>query len=202
MSALRKISSLGRYGLNRPTMKRIDRRFSFKKIVLLQQMLGNKFVRYKSDSMNYGIIGIQINDNGYAFTNYVEIDDYYGKMEDVAKFKVNKVAYDEIRSPFQEPHMNEKLIDCLVKEVYVINEKQTLYINDKITYEVRLTRGVIFKFEEGYELSIEKNVWFSEVMSLEIGHNLINTFTPVEEFSDDWCEPCRGECIREIIKLS
>ena len=173
-------------------MKRIDRRFSFKKIVLLQQMLGNKFVRYKSDSMNYGIIGIQINDNGYAFTNYVEVDDYYGKMEDVAKFKVNKVAYDEIRSPFQEPHMNEKLIDCL----------QNLYKNDKITYEVRLTRGVIFKFEEGYELSIEKNVWFSEVMSLEIGHNLINTFTPVEEFSDDWCEPCRGECIREIIKLS
>ena len=52
-----------------------------------------------------------------------------------------------------------------------------------------------------YELSFEKNIWFSEDITVGKGYNLIDRFTPASEFEEGWSGPLRGECFREIILL-
>jgi len=82
-----------------------------------------------------------------------------------------------------------------------VNECQRLFENGIQTYEVLITRGIIFKFKDGHELSFEKNIWFSEDITVEKGYDLIERFTPVEEFAEGWSGNYSGECVRELISF-
>ena len=173
----------------------IDVRFSLEAKTLLMSMMGNVFQCYKCDLFEnspsaYGVVGIKVDDTGYAFTNFVKVADYFGKAEDVAMFKLKQIDYNEIKSPYR-----------VISEIIIINEKQTLFENNLKKYEVNVTRGVIFKFRDGDELSLEKNIWFSEEITVRNGCDLINLFEPVEEFYEAWSTPCRGECIREMVVI-
>ena len=88
-----------------------------------------------------------------------------------------------------------------MSEIAVVNEKQSLLKGNVKIYEVNVTRGVIFKFRDGSEFSLEKDIWFSEDIIFRQGRNLIYKFEPVEEFCKSWSEPYRCECTREIISL-
>lgn len=65
-----------------------------------------------------------------------------------------------------------------------------------------LTRGIIFQFKDGHELSLEKNIWFSEDITVEKGYDLIRRYTPTTEFEEGWSADYRGKCSREIVSLS
>ena len=104
----------------------------------------------------YGIVGISVTDTSYAFTNFIEVADYFGDKEDVAFFKLRSLPYEQITSQIQDLEMTETPVKSTIAEITVVNERQRLYENDVLTYEVLLTRGVIFKFQEGNELSLEK----------------------------------------------
>ena len=95
--------------------------------------------------------------------------------------------------------MVETPVESIVAEVLVVNEQQQLFERDVKTYEVLVTRGIIFKLEDGHELSFEKNIWFSEDITVEKGYDLIQRFTPTTEFEEGWSGDYRGDCSREII---
>lgn len=185
-------------------MKRIDVSFSLKTEAVLRKMIGMEFQCYKCDpyersSAAYGIIGIKIGNVGYEFSNYVEAADYFGKLEDVATFRLLQSAYDAIQSPYQESNMIETKVGKILSEIAVVNEKQSLLKGNVKIYEVNVTRGVIFKFRDGSEFSLEKDIWFSEDIIFWQGRNLIYKFEPVEKFYDSWSAPYRGECIRNMV---
>ena len=187
-------------------MKQIDIRFSASDMSLIQSMIGKRLIKYKCDPFEfstsvYGIVGIALEDSAYAFTNLIEVMDYYGEQEDVALFKMKRIPFSSIHSLIQNQAMVETPMDSIISEIIVVNEQQQLFENDEQIYEVLLTRGIIFKFEDGHELSFEKSIWFSEDIAVEKGYNLIERFTPVNEFSEGWSGEYRGECSRELISL-
>ena len=51
-------------------------------------------------------------------------------------------------------------VGCRVKEIQIVNEHQKLYEDEVQTYDVWLTRGIVFVLEDGLEIALEKNVWF------------------------------------------
>ena len=187
-------------------MKQIDIRFTSSDIDAIQGMIGKKMLEYKCDPFEYstsvyGIVGICLEDASYAFTNFTEVMDYYGEQEDVSHFKLEHISYKDIHSFVQGQTMIETPVESMISEVIVVNERQQLFKNDKQIYEVLLTRGIIFKFEDGRELSFEKNIWFSEDISVERGYDLIERFTPTTEFVEGWSDEYRGECSREFISV-
>ena len=185
-------------------MKTIDVRFSVTDMAELSSMIGKRMIQYKCDpfiysTSVYGIVGIKFDDVSYAFTNSLETMDYFGDQEDVANFKISRIPYENIQSLVQNQSMIDTPVNSIITDIIVVNEHQSLFENDIQTYEVMVTRGVIFKFDDGRELSFEKNIWFSEDITVERGYDLIQRFTPPEEFSEGWSGNYRGECIRELI---
>lgn len=187
-------------------MKQIDIRFSPSDMSIIQNMVGKRMLKYKCDPFEfstsvYGIVGISIEGASYAFTNYTEVMDYYGDQEDVALFKIQSMPFSDIHSLIKKQVMIETPVDSIISEITIVNERQQLFENDEQIYEVLLTRGIIFKFADGHELSFEKSIWFSEDIAVEKGYNLIDRFTPTADFSEGWSGNYRGECSRELISL-
>ncbi len=187
-------------------MKQIDVRFTAHDMAAIKSMIGKKMVKYKCDPFEsstsvYGIVGIAFEDAAYAFTNRVSVMDYYGEPEDVALFKMECMPFASIHSMVQNQTMVETPVGNVISDVLVVNERQQLFDNDVKTYEVLLTRGIIFVFEDGHELSLEKNIWFSEDITVEKGYGLIQRFTSTSEFEESWSGAYRGECTREIISV-
>ena len=163
-------------------------------------------VKYRADpflysNSVYGIVGIFVDDKAYAFTNRVAVLDYYGADDDVAVFKVKEVDRQQIQSLITGQEMVDTPVDSIISEISVVNEHQLLFEKDTQIYDVWLTRGIIFKFDDGHELSLEKEVWFSEDISIQRGYHLGENFTSTAEFAENWESPYRGECIRDCISF-
>lgn len=188
-------------------MKRIDMSFTTEDINNIKQMIDKKFKKFKSDPFIYspsvyGIVGLYIDDDVYAVTNAIETMDYYGDIEDVAIFRIKTLKQDNIKSLIQNQTMIETPVNGNIKEIIIVNENQKLFKNDVQTYDVWLTRGIIIKLEDGLEISFEKNIWFSEDITIQKGYDLIKTFSPEKEFSEGWENNYRGECHRELLVIS
>lgn len=188
-------------------MKQIDVRFSASDMAAIQTMVGKKMIKYKCDPFEfstsvYGLVGIAFENESYAFTNFTEVMDYYGEQEDVAIFKMKCMPFTDIHSMVQNQEMIETPIESIISEVSVVNEKQQLFENNKQIYEVMVTRGIIFKFEDGHELSFEKSIWFSEDIAVEKGYDLIDRFSPVVEFNEGWSGIFQGKCSREVLSFN
>ena len=140
-------------------MKQIDVRFSAADMAEIKGMIGRKLVKYKCDPFEfstsvYGIVGVAFEDMSFAFTNMVTAMDYYGEQEDVALFKMERTPFSNIQSLVQNQTMVETPVESIVAEVLVVNEQQQLFERGVKTYEVLVTRGIIFKFEDGHEVEV------------------------------------------------
>lgn len=188
-------------------MKTIDFRFDSTALTLLQSLVGENMIKYKCDPFVYsndvyGIVGICAEHLTCSFTNSIETLDYYGTPEDVAVFRVASVPEKEIHSLVQGGTMIDMPVQNKIAEIHIINEHQKLFRRNEQTYDVMLTRGVIFKMADSLEISLEKNVWFSEMITVNRGYQLIDRFSPTNEFEENWEGEFRGECTREILSLT
>ncbi len=187
-------------------MKHIDVRFNQIEMRLIKDMIGSLLIKYKCDPFEfstavYGIVGICTDKTSYAFTNSIQVMDYYGANEDVAVFHIEKRDDLEIKSLISGNTMIELPVNKIIKEIDIINEHQKVFKNDEQTYDVWLTRGIIFRLADNTEISLEKNIWFSEMITIDKGDHLLSKFTSVKEFVEDWEGEFHGECSREIVKL-
>lgn len=141
---------------------------------------------------------VQLNlENGiYYLYSAVEPIDNYGVVDDVAIWEWTTTKYPIIdKKTFISTPINEK-----IKEIHLVQENQRLYKDGEQTYDVWVTRGIIFILENGREVSFEKAVWFSEDIYINKGYNLIDTFQSTDDFAEEWeeSEEYRGECERRI----
>lgn len=190
-------------------MKCIDVRFDSDMIHMLEKMVGKVFEKYKCDlflysGRSYGLVGLYVDGTVSKLLNTLETQDYYGDVEDVAMFTIQPAVDSDIKSPFIDGKMVEIPIMTAIQRIQLIEEHQKLFYNGDQVYDVWLTRGVIFELEDGREISFEKSVWFSEIIETNRGYHLLEKFSPVEEFIENWdqTEGYRGECERMIRILS
>ncbi len=113
-------------------MKHIDVSFTKKEISLIKEMIGTTLTKYKCDPFMfstavYGIVGICTDKSAYAFTNKIQVMDYYGTNEDVAIFRVEKCEDSTIKSLIKENTMIELPINKKIKEIDIINENQKVF---------------------------------------------------------------------------
>lgn len=187
-------------------MKTIDIRFDKETLSIINGLVGQQMLCYKSDSFVYtpsvyGIVGFCIGDKTYSLTNFVEVLDYFGTDEDVAVFRLNQCQPGDIHSYTDKEELIKTTVGEKITAIKVVNENQQLYYKGEQTYDVYTVRGIIFQFESGYELSFEKNVWFSEMITIMRGTSLMDKFVSTDDFTEGWegISDYEPKCYREVV---
>ena len=100
-------------------------------------------------------------------------------------------------SPFAARH--SMISVKLRKPVYFSSFLAASIVSSKA---ISLTRGVIFEVD-GREISFEKqNIPFSEEIDIQRGYDLIENYSNVNDFSEDWDPGIRAIATREIVKIT
>ncbi|MBR7019802.1 MAG: hypothetical protein IKI15_01950 [Lachnospiraceae bacterium] len=183
-------------------MKKIDIRLSDESTKLLAALKGKPLQSYCHEEFHYTNTSSQVAklialDGGELYVySFVEPQDYFGTEEEVAVWMVSQERL---------PLMNhKKLVEVpvgeTVKDVLIVQENQKVFCDGEQTYDVWLTRGIIFDFGNR-QVAFEKDVWFSEEIIIHKGYNLIASFKPKELFGKDWNKEYRTECFREILRV-
>lgn len=182
-------------------MKNIDMRFEQE---FIRKWIGQIFVKYKCDPFVYtnsvtSVVGLYIGKNVFKLNNTQTTVDYFGTTDDCGVFTINESEDSAIRSLFDNVEQIDMPISEKIKKITLVNENQRIYENGEQTYNVWLTRGIIFHFEER-ELSFEKdNVPFSEEIIIQKGYGLINKFSDEKDFLEGWEDGKTPACSREIL---
>lgn len=186
----------------------VDKRFNDQTMSMISDLPGQVFRKYSSDPFVftpsvYGIVGLYIGKDVFSITNFVQATDFFGSTEDVAVFQFERAAEEDVHSYMDDGELIDTPVDSVIKKVLIVNEHQRLFHNGVQTYDVFVTRGVIFKMDDGAEVSFEKDIWFSEEINIKRGHNLIEKMTPCESFTENWegIDDYSADCSREIITI-
>lgn len=179
-------------------MKTIDMRFDKE---IFKEFIGRTITALFHDSFEFvnsssQVVQLNFEDDIYYLYNSVEPIDNYGVVDDVAIWEWTTKKYPFVdKKTFITTPINEK-----IKEIHLVQENQRLYKDGEQTYDVWVTRGIIFFLESGREISFEKAVWFSEDIYINRGYNLIDTFESADDFAEEWEESdgYHGECERKI----
>lgn len=184
-----------------------DMRFSPQEIELFKHMIGKQFDRYQCDSfiyspMVYGIVGIIIDGIPYKLTSLFERAERFYHADDTARFHIQQADEGEIKTYMDEGDMIETPVVSKIVSIDIINDHQTLEHEGEIR-SLDCSVGVIFHLEDAREISFEIKTWFSEMITIEKGYNLIDKITSTDDFLEEW-ESCAGytaKCTREVITL-
>ena len=162
-------------------------------------MIGKEFSSFLHDEFNYTqsstqVIELIIAGKSYYIYSFTEEKDYFGSPEDVAVWTVSdeKLPVVEKKSFIKTP-VKETIIG-----ISLIQENQKVFENVEQTYDVLLTRGIVFDLGDR-QIAFEKDIWFSEEIIVHRGYNLVGCFSSTENFGDDWDKSLRTECIRKEI---
>lgn len=190
-------------------MIEIDNRFNGQTMDMISKMPGAVFHKYRSDpfvftASVYGIVGLYIGNGIYRISNFVQPADFFGKKEDVAVFLIDEAAESEIKSCMDDGVLIDTPIDSIIKKITVVNEHQQLFNQGIQTYDVYVTRAIIFEMEDGGEISFEKDIWFSEEINIRRGHDLIDKLSSTDSFAENWegIEGYDTKCDRESIIMA
>ena len=184
-------------------MKTIDMRFDCH---MVKSMIGQHFQKYRCDPFVFTksvtqIVGLYIGDEVYKLTNMQETVDYYGVTEDIAVFNMEPSEDGEIKSAFMDVTQIDTPVNGLIDSITLINEHQQVFQNNEQTYDVWLTRGIIFEVD-GREISFEKqNIPFSEEIDIQRGYELIKNYSNVNDFSEGWDPGIHAVATREIVTI-
>ena len=183
-------------------MKKIDMRFDE---AFIQSFVGQQFNKYRCDEFVYTnsvtqIVGLYIGDSVYKVKNEQETVDYFGNEEEIAVFKIEESKESDITSAFIDVEQKDTPVGGIIDEIILVN--QQVFENGIQTYDVWLTRGIIFKAEER-EISFEKQIVpFSEEINIQRGYDLVETYGDIKEFSEDWPDNIKAIAIREIVTIN
>ena len=182
-------------------MKKIDIRLNHDEIALLKSFIGTEFksISHESFIFTNSVSGtVQFNINNKIFYLYSDIEplEHFGSIEDTAIWSLETQKYvgvnveNFVTTPIKE----------IIRKIILVQENQRIYENEEQTYDVWVTRGIIFDFGN-HQISFEKAIWFSEEIYIQKGYNLIEKFTPTENFLEDWDNGIVPECTRELVVI-
>lgn len=185
-------------------MKELDMRLSQN---IFSNFINKKMEKYKCDPFVYtssvhGMVGLYIDGKIYEINNEQESVDYFGVTDDYAVFKFHETTDDKVKSLLKDVEQITTKIDKKIKKIVLVNENQQIFENEVQTYNVWLTRAIIFFFEDGKELMFQKDITpFSEEIDIRKGYELIKEIPSEDAFLEDWDEKIMPKSSREIIIL-
>lgn len=168
---------------------------SNKELDLLKMMIGKTFDKYKCDPfinspMVYGIVGIYIDGKPFKITSFLKEVQRFLTTDEVAEFKITETTDDGVKTFMVDGDMIDNPVNSKIKSITVINDFQTIEHDGQI-YNFDSTVGLIFKLEDSREISFEIGTWFSEMITIQKGYDLIEKLTPIDDFMEEW-EDCEG----------
>lgn len=181
-------------------MKTIDIRINRNEMQLLRSFINKPLHTVQHDEFLFvnsstGAVQFNIGDETVFLYSFTEPMDYYGSTEDVAVWALEKTVYPIIQSK----NFIKMPVELPVQRILLVQENQQLFESGEQTYNVWLTRGLLFDFGK-FQLAFEKAVWFSEEIFITRGQNLISKFTPVSDFCNPnrWIDGIEAKCFRKI----
>lgn len=178
-------------------MKQIDIRLTENEVSLLHSMIGKEFSSFLHDEFNYTqsstqVIELMIAGKSYYIYSFTEEKDYFGSSEDVAVWTVSDEKLPIIdKKLFIKTPVNEIIVG-----IRLIQENQKVFEKGEQTYDVWLTRGIVFDLGDR-QIAFEKDIWFSEEIIVHRGYKLADYFSSTDNFGDDWDKSLRTECSRK-----
>ena len=182
--------------------------FTNAEIDIFKSMIGKHFNKFKHDPfvyspMVYGIVGIYVDDAAYELTALCTAADRFGNPEEVAMLHIEQSDDSKIKTFMDNGSLIESPISNKIVRIDIVNDHQKLEHEGHIS-SFDYTVGVIFHLEDSREISFEIKTWFSEMISIGKGYDLISTFTPIDDFLEEWegCDGYTASCNREILTLA
>ncbi len=182
-------------------------KISEQEVKMLQSMIGKTFEKFKCDSfiyspMVYGIIGFYIDGKVYKFSTFLDSVQYFFEKDDVARIKIDESKECEIVSKSDDFQFIETPISSKISTITIVNDFQKV-VHEKESRCFERTVGIIFHFEDSLELAFEVSSWFSELITVKKGYNLLKTFVSESEFLEEWngCMGYSASAKREIIVI-
>lgn len=182
----------------------VDISLNNKTMEVIRSMIGKPFDKYSCDPFVftpnvYGIVGFCIGGRFYKMTNNLESVQRFYHVDDVAVMRISECDRNEIVSKMDDGQMIDNPVGDIICSIDIINDRETV-THDGEQRALYSTKGIIFHLASGNEISFEIGTWFSEMITIRRGYELVKSFTPVEEFLEDWedSEGYSPECNREV----
>lgn len=166
--------------------------FTGKTMETLRGLVGKTFESFDCDPFIYsptvyGIVGLHINGEAYKITcNFNSIQRFFC-LEDVAVLRFEECQPSDIASKMDDVKMINNPINDIIMSIDVVNDLESV-THDNNELELCSTKGLIFHFASGNELSFEVGTWFTELITIQKGYNLISKFVPISDFYEEWNE--------------
>ena len=182
-------------------------KISKKEIEILQSMIGKTFEKFKCDPfifspMVYGLVGFYVDGKIYKFSAFHESIQYFFVKDDVAKINITEAPDSEIVSMMDGGEFIETPVKAKISSITIVNDYQKVVHNEEERC-VASTIGIIFHFEDNHEVSFEVPTWFSEMITIRKGYDLLKKFVPEKDFLEEWenCDGYVASTNREVIVL-
>ena len=173
----------------------VDISFSGAATGLLKGIIGKTFDLYSCDPFEFspsvfGIVGIKVEDKFYKLTCNLEKAIRFWNEDEIAQLRFEECGDQRPESRMDGGTMIDMPIRDKIVGIDVINDLESVtFDGEKRTF--RSTKGIIFRLSSGNEISFEVDTWFSEMITIQRGYNLIDKFTSVDDFLEEW-EDCKG----------
>lgn len=185
----------------------VDIRIDSSTMDMLKSMVGKTFEHYSCDPFVFtpnvfGIVGFRIGSDTYKMTSSLEAVQRFFHDDDVAVMKIAHCHSSEIVSMMEDGQMINTPVQDTIVSIDVVNNHEVVS-HDGVQKELLSTKGIIFHLVDGNEVSFEIGTWFSEMITIRRGYDLIKQFTPLADFYEEW-EDSKGytpDCFREVITL-
>ncbi|MDO5307900.1 MAG: hypothetical protein Q4G03_00165 [Planctomycetia bacterium] len=171
----------------------------------LQSMVGKTFERYSCDPFLFtptviGIVGLYIGGKSYKLTSDLESVECLFDKEDFAIMKIAPCQPNEIVTRMVDGQLIDTPVQDRIVRIDVVNDLEALTHDDERS-ELHSTKGVVFYLASGNEISFEIEVYFSEMITIRRGYNLVAQFTPVDDFLEGWKAGYVPDSEREVVTL-
>lgn len=181
--------------------------FADNEVNIFKSMIGKQFDKFKCDPflyspMVYGLVGLYVGGETYRLTSLFETVNRFFVTDEIATFRLEQATDADIKTFMDDGELIENPIASRILAIDIVNDHQSLEHNGKIS-TLDCSVGLIFHLEDDLEISFEIKTWFSEMITVERGYSLIDKFTPIDDFLEEWdgCEGYRAKCSREIITI-
>lgn len=185
-------------------MNSTDKRLKKQDLDLIKKLTGKEIIKIVHDeyiytNTSFGHINIFLNDDIYELKCAITPTEYFGSKEDVGILKFNKVTINDVKSELKDHKQTEDKISNKLLKIDIVNEHQ--YVNDnKNEYSYDYTKGIILYFE-GFEYAFKMSAWFSEIIEIYKGYNLIEKFNNDDDFNDSFSNIKNKNIKREVVTV-
>lgn len=181
--------------------------FSSETTKMLRSIIRKTFDFYSCDPFEFshsvfGIVGFKIEDKFYKLTCNLEKTTRFWNEDEIAQLRFEKCGNQRPESRMDGGAMIDTPVrDTIVKIDLISDLESVASENEKRT--LCSTKGLIFHLSSGNEISFEIDTWFSEMITIQRGYRLIDKFTKVEDFLEEWedCEGYKASVERKIVSL-